>query len=154
MAGVFGLGISFIFTAISAILSRMVRRVSKKGRIIIPDGVNIWPHEHKTAKALIRYGHVVEFIRRSTRLRETSADAYLDGEKWEMKSPTADHIKAIKRNLKDARWQSDKVVFDSRRMKRVPDKAIERELSTQLSGIKEVRRIKFVNRHGEVVDIK
>ncbi|MCL2451670.1 hypothetical protein FWD20_02235 [Candidatus Saccharibacteria bacterium] len=132
----------------------MTRKLSKQGKIIIPDGVNIWPHEHKTAKSLIKYGHIVEFIRKSNRLRETSADCYIDGIKWEMKAPTADHLRTIKRNLKEGRWQSDRIVFDSRRMKRVPDKAIARELSKQLSEIAEIKRIKFVNRHGEVVDIK
>jgi hypothetical protein len=132
----------------------MTRKPSKTGRIITPDGVNVWPHELKTAKSLIRYGHIIEFIRVSNRDRENNADCYIDGEKWEMKSPTANHLRTVGKNLKEGRWQSDKIVFDSRRMKRVPDKAIMRELSKQLSEIKGVTQIKFVNRHGESIDIK
>ena len=45
-----------------------------------------------------------------------------------MKAPTADNLKAVKRNLKRERWQSERIIFDCRRVKRVPDTAIEREV--------------------------
>jgi hypothetical protein len=50
--------------------------------------------------------------------------------------------------------QSDKVVFDSRRMKRIPDKAIEHELITKSHANSSLARVWFVNRHGKVIDIK
>jgi len=31
------------------------------GKIIIPAGVNVWPHEIETAKVLANHGYVVEF---------------------------------------------------------------------------------------------
>ena len=123
------------------------------GKIIIPSDVNVWPHELKTAQALAVAGFYVEFIRRSTREREHSADVFIDNEKWEIKAPTGSVLKVVERNLKKARWQSGNIVFDSRRMKRVPDAAIARELSKWLHEMKGIDRIKFVNRHGGVIDI-
>ena len=70
-----------------------------------------------------------------------------------MKAPKASSIKAVERNLKRGKWQSCRIVFDSRRMKYVPDKAIERELMKRFAEIKEIERIKFINRHGQVIDI-
>lgn len=114
----------------------MLYNMSKKiGKYIVPDGANVWPHEVLTAKALIRYGHVVEFIVESKRKGESIPDVLIDGEKWEMKAPRGATLKSVERNLKRGRWQSDKIVFDSRRMKKVPDEAIERELRRKIKGI-------------------
>jgi len=63
-------------------------------------------------------------------------------------------MKLVQRNLREAVGQSDSVVFDSRRIHRIPDKAIARELAARLPHIKGLRRIKFVNRNGDVVDIR
>jgi hypothetical protein len=126
----------------------------RKGKIIIPSGVNIWPHEMRTAAALAAAGHTVEFIRKSERERERSADAYIDGEQFEMKAPTSAKLAAVQDNLKKASKQSPNIVFDSRRMKRVPDKVILRELTVQLHKSKTVLRILFVSRHGIVVDVQ
>jgi hypothetical protein len=123
------------------------------GKYIVPVGANVWRHEELTAKALIQYGHVVEFIVESKRKGENTADCYIDGEKREMKAPKGGTLKSVERNLKRGRWQSDKIVFDSRRMKKVPDKAIERELRQRIKEISNLSRIKFVNRHGKIVDI-
>jgi hypothetical protein len=125
-----------------------------EGKIIIPSGVNVWPHELKTAQALAAIGLTVEFIRKSERERECSADAFIDGVKFEMKAPTSSKLSAVQDNLKKASKQSPNIVFDSRRMKKVPDKAIERELSIQLHKSKAIKRILFVNRHGIVVDVQ
>ena len=125
-----------------------------QGHITIQAGVNIWPQELKTAQAFVAAGKDVEFIRRSERDRETSADAIIDGLVWEMKAPTADNLKAVERNLKRARWQSENVVFDCRRMKKVPDTAIEREVRKQASSIARIKRLRYVNKHGQIIDIK
>ena len=122
------------------------------GNIIIPGDANVWPHERKTAQALARAGYDVEFVKKSEEAYATTADVLIDGTLWEMKSPTASNIKAIERNLKRARWQSG-IVFDSRRMKNLPDAAIERELRKCAASINGVRRVLFVNRHGVVIDI-
>lgn len=126
---------------------------SKIGKIIIPAGVDVWPHELESAKVLIRYGHVVEFVKAIDQKGKQTADCMLDGVIWEMKAPRASNLKTVERNLKRGKWQSCRIVFDSRRMKHIPDRAIERELRRCFAEIIEIKIIKFINRHGRVIDI-
>jgi hypothetical protein len=124
------------------------------GKIIKPADANIRPWEEATAQSLALVGYDVEFIRKSNRDRETSADAYVNSEKWEFKAPNGHKMGLVERNLRNAVLQSDSVVFDSRRVNYIPDKALARELSAQFGRIKNLRRLKFINRHGEVIDIQ
>ena len=129
--------------------------VKSSGKIIIPSGVNIWPHELTTAKALAAAGYVVEFAERREGQYEKSADLIIAGESWEMKAPNGASMKAIEKNLRKACAQSPNVVFDSGRLKSIPDSAVERELRACASGrITQLRRLLFVNRHHTVIDIK
>ena len=106
-----------------------------------------------TARALARDGRDVEFIDKGGR-GDGCADVRMDGLIWEMKSPKADNIKAIERNVKRARIQFENVIIDSRRMKRVPDAAILRALEKHAHEVKGVSRLLFVNRHGNVIVVK
>jgi hypothetical protein len=124
------------------------------GKIIIPAGVNVWPHEYRTAQSLVNAGYDVKFVPISNIEGEKSHDVFLNGVRFEFKAPKSAKMDAVERNLKKATSQCDRIVFDSRRMKRVPDRAIERELSRQLFKSAVIRQILFVNRHGIVVDIK
>ena len=126
----------------------------KNGRIILSPDVNIWPHEMRTAKALAAHGYVVRFIRKSEREFHTSADVYINGVAWEIKSPKSPHLHKVQDNLRRAVHQSQYVVFDSRRMKKIPDIAIERELHKWAKEMKELKGLLFVNRHGIVLPIK
>ena len=127
--------------------------MKKNGKIIIPDGVDVWSHELESAKILIRYGHIVEFLKAIDQKGKQTADCLIDDITWEIKAPKASNLKAVERNLKRGRWQSCRIIFDSRRMKYIPDKAIERELRKRFTEIKEIEKIKFINRHGQVIDI-
>ena len=125
-----------------------------KGKIIIAPGINVWPHELKTAEALAEAGYVVEFIRRSEERRARSADCVIGGKLWEMKAPTASNMKAVEKNLRKALNQAPHVIFDCRRMKGVPDAAIEREVRTCVAGrVRGLKCVLFVNRKGKIVDI-
>ena len=129
--------------------------VKKKiGKVTKPGDVSPWPHEEATAKTLALYGYDVEFVRKSNREREHSADAYVDGVKWEFKSPTAHHTKTILKNLKEAKWQSTNVVVDSRRMKGVPNEAIIRKLRTSIKDVPEIKNLRYISKSGELFDIK
>ena len=124
------------------------------GDIIIPGDVNVWPHEQRTAQALARAGYTVQFVKKSEDPYATSADALIDGVLWEMKSPTSGKLRMVEQNLRRAAHQSSNIVFDSRRMKNVPDAAIERELRKWSSELSGVSHVLFVNRHGAVIDVK
>ena len=128
--------------------------IKPTGRIIIEPGLNVWPHELKTAEALAVAGYTVEFIRKSDSPHVRTADVMMDGELWEFKAPTADRLKAIERNLKRARWQSCNIVFDSRRMKKLPDKAIEREVRVQTKALTKITKLLYINRQGTIVVVK
>ncbi|MDR1300814.1 MAG: hypothetical protein LBK50_03865 [Candidatus Nomurabacteria bacterium] len=124
------------------------------GKITIIGGANVWPHEMLSAKVLIHAGYSVEFIPESKRRGEKKADCYLDGELWEMKAPNGATLDVVERNLRRAAKKANNVIFDSRRVKKIPDVAIARELSTQLKCIKKINKIKFINRQSEVLDMK
>lgn len=126
----------------------------KCGKIIKLGGLNIWPHEQVIANIFAEVGHTVEFIKPSGRRGEKTPDALVDGVKWEMKSPRASSLKAVERNLKRGSWQSNKIIFSSHRMKGIPDKAIERELLKWSNKINTITKVKFVNRHNKIIDIK
>ena len=126
----------------------------KQGKIVIQSGVNVWPHELKTAQSYTAIGKDVEFVKRSDVRHATSADCIIDSEVWEMKAPTASSLRRVQRTLRDALKQSQNVIFDSRRMKGIPDSAIERELRKWAPELKSLRRLQFVNRHGAIIDIK
>ena len=132
----------------------MTRMSQQQGKIIIARDLNVWEHELKTAKALADAGCVVEFIRRSEEKRAKSADALIDGVVWEMKSPTADNLHALDRNIRRGLHQSGNIVFDSVRMKKVPDSAVERELRKLAAELCSLKHLKFVNRKRAVIDIK
>ena len=95
----------------------------------------------ETAKALALAGYDIVFVDRPDKQGERVADILMDGDTWEMKSPRSDSLKAIERNVKRARNQSPCVVLDSRRMRKVPDAAIERELRRCAKTIKGIRRL-------------
>lgn len=127
----------------------------QQGKIIIAPNLNVWPHELKTAEALARAGYTVEFIRRSEEQRAKSADVLINGSLWEMKAPTSSNMKAVEKNLRKATKQATYVIFDCRRMKSVPENAIEREIRICVSKrIKTLKSVLFVNRKGQVIDIQ
>lgn len=125
----------------------------KNGKIIIPAGANIWPHELKTAKALASYGYKIEFKKKSEEYRVHSADAYIDGKLWEFKAPNGSKLATVERNLRHAKSQSDRIVFDSMRIKKLPDAAIQREILAKAPLISGISEIIFVNRRRECIDI-
>lgn len=128
--------------------------MEKDGKITIPAGVNVWPHELKTARALAAAGYDVEFVRRSEEKRVTSPDVFIDGELWEMKAPTSNKLHKVQDNLRRAIKQSPNVVFDARRMKGLPNAAIERELVKYAGELRSLRKLRFVNKNSKVIDIK
>ena len=61
--------------------------MEKNGIIIIEPGVDVWPHEKRTAEALAASGMSVKFLRRKQGDHVRTPDVVIDGETWEMKSP-------------------------------------------------------------------
>lgn len=55
-----------------------------KTKIIIPNGIDIWPHELKTAQALAKSGFTVKFIQSTKIDHNKSPDVLINGLKWEI----------------------------------------------------------------------
>jgi len=102
---------------------------------------------------LAKAGYVVEFLPTKEIRNAKSPDILMDGEKWEIKSPTAQKLSAVERNLKRAYRQSTNIVFDSHRMGRLPDKSIQKELAKQFVLTKNIKHMLFINRKRKVIDI-
>lgn len=126
----------------------------QKGSITIPADTSPWDHELKAAHVLAQYGYRVEFIPENTRHKAKTADILINGISYEIKSPVASKLSAVERNLKRAYHQSMNIVFDSRRMKYLPDASIQRELVKQLRLTKNIKHLLFINRKREIVDIR
>lgn len=133
----------------------MTAQKKRKGTVIIAADVNVWEHELATAQTLAHEGYTVTFIRKSTKFREHSADIYIDGIAWEMKSPVSSQKKAIERNLRQATEQSCNIIFDSRRMKNLPNQAIKQEVRACADKrIRKITRLIYIDKHGNAIKIK
>ncbi|WP_172135859.1 hypothetical protein [Adlercreutzia sp. ZJ473] len=128
--------------------------VKHEGKIILAPGLDVWPHELLTAKALAEAGHVVEFIPKSNVDRQKTADALIDGTRYEMKAPTSSHMPVVGKNIKKAMSQSHCIVFDSKRMKNVKDYQVLRELQKQLAENRKIKSLLFVDKKREVHRLK
>ena len=123
----------------------------KSGRIIIPGNTDVWDHEMFSAKALARAGYEVRFNPRDE--INQCADAYVNGVLFEFKSPTGKNIACVERNLKRGTHQSENIVITSWRIHRVQDRSICNYLKTKLKIQPTLKKVIFVNRLGEAIDI-
>lgn len=101
-------------------------------------------HELKTAKALAKKGHSVEFL--GVVEGAEHADIIMDGVIWEMKSPETKDIKYIERILRRATRQSHNVILDSARLIAIRDDRLKRELYRLASFIKSLKRLILVDK--------
>lgn len=125
----------------------------KKSQIIIPAGLTPWPHELRVANILATAGHTVEFS--PTRTQKT-ADILLDGIEYEIKSPFTDKANTLEHMLKRALRQSPNIIIDSSRTngKKIRDDQIRQFLVSKARCHKQIKRILFITRKGQIIDIK
>jgi Contact-dependent growth inhibition CdiA C-terminal domain len=126
---------------------------SNAGSIVIPFGVNVWPHELKTADALAGAGKVVEFLVDSKSENLKSPDIRIGSTMWEIKSPKTDKLSSIERNLKKASKQSPNIIIDSIRIKGISDSAVQKFLVQKYTQQKNIKKLVFVDRKRRVIDI-
>lgn len=128
-------------------------RKRNAGKVIIPQGVTVWHHELRTANALASAGFVVKFLATSDTRYEKSPDISINGIDWELKSPKTDKLTAIERNLKRASKQSGNIIIDSQRMAKIHDLTIQKLLVHKYRQQRNIRRLWFVNRKRQVIDV-
>lgn len=125
-----------------------------KGRIIVPAGCDVWPHEMETARALAADGRTVEFMPRTEGERVKSPDIAMGGILWEMKAPEATTVDSLERVLRRASRQSPNVIVDAARAKNCGDPAFERRLRKAASAVKGLRRLVLVRKSRIVSVVK
>lgn len=125
--------------------------MGKIGKVVKPSNTNPWPHEERTADILAEAGYCIEFLPRSS----SSPDILLNNVIYEMKSPRSYKANSMEQLIKDALYKKEcpNIVFDSLRLKGVRDERIERFLISQVKKRKAIKKLLFVNRRHEVVDI-
>ena len=122
----------------------------QKGRVVIPADSNPWPHEVRVAKILALAGYSVEFIPEANL---KTPDIYLDGTMYEIKSPITNNPKKIIRNVKRALEKCPNVIIDSSRVKGLRDDAIQRTLKNKVKDLSGLKKLIFINKRGQTVDI-
>jgi len=59
----------------------------------------------------------------------------------------------VEQNLRRAKRQSDKIVFDTYRIKGLPDRAVEREIRAKLKFIDGISEVKLITKRRQIIDI-
>lgn len=126
---------------------RIIIQMSKQGDIIIREGAQVWDHELRTARALTVAGYDVVFLPKSNNSNESSPDVLLDGLIWEMKSPVSDQAKRVQRSLRRGLHRSENIIFDSRRIKKLSDAQVRRELEKWAPQLRHLKRLIYVDKH-------
>lgn len=125
-----------------------------KGAVLIPADVEgVWKHEIATAHTLAKAGYTVEFLPAKNNDDAKSPDILMDGVKWEIKAPRTDKITAVERNLKRATKQSGNIIIDSQRLHGLQDRTVQRFLVQKFKQQKTIKRLLFINRKRETIDI-
>ena len=123
-----------------------------KGTVTREGGAKPKPHEYITAEALADSGYNVRFIPSNVNIG--MADCYINNTIFEIKAPEGKTTTCVERNLRKAvDHQSPNIVMDSFRMKNIQDRSIQSFLIERLKRRHGVRRIIFVNRKREAIDI-
>lgn len=125
----------------------------KNGRTIIPLGVFPEIHELETAAVFLAEGTDVEFLLPSRIKGMRTPDVKIDGVLWEIKCPTGNGKKTVEKQLQRASGQSKNIIFDSRRT-RLDDAYTQKELNKQSELSRSLKRLIFINKSGEIIDIK
>ena len=115
--------------------------------------VHLQEHEWQTVKYFLEQGKDVELIPPIQVEKCRTPDFVMDGQVWEMKSPTGGGKHTIKHNVQNAKEQSRYVVLDLRRCKLSDDRAVkEAEHHFRLS--KRLRKIKIITKDEKLLDIE
>jgi hypothetical protein len=110
------------------------------------------PEQHEIELAWILARHfntVVEFLRPIEGYRLKTADLVINGQIWEMKSPTGRGRTTVSNQFKRASKQSSHVVFDARRIQLSEDAVLE-QVRKECTRRKSIKEVLFVTK-GEIV---
>lgn len=126
--------------------------VSKNKRgIFHKNGIRLEPHEERTAKFLTLYGFNVEIIRPNNSPKMRNPDVLMSGTLWEMKAPIKYNENTLKKKIKKASEQAQKIVYDLRNVKR-GHKKLQSSVIKLFTGNADIRRMILITKDGKVLD--
>ena len=114
------------------------------------NGVSTEPHEDSTILYLAQFGFDIEVIKPANTKKTKNADVFMLGAIWEMKAPTTFNKATIKEDFRRAAGQSDRVIFDLRRLKRHAGD-VEKQIVGLFSGRGKVRQLIIIEKEGKVL---
>ena len=119
----------------------------RQGKIIVPKGMLVEPHELVTATALSWTGHDVEFI--SERNIHTP-DIMFCNKEWEMKSPKGNSSRTIENNMREALRQSKNIIIDLHRIK-LPEQKCVATVKSRAAKLGHIRNVIVVTKTDKVI---
>ena len=123
---------------------------NQRGKVLIPGGVQPWPHELRVANILALAGHTVEFLPKTNM---KTAEILLDGAAYEIKSPKSVNSNTLEHILKKALKQSSNIIIDTLRMKNAHDDNTRRFLINQVRIRKQIKKLIMISKQGQIIDI-
>lgn len=121
----------------------------KQGKVIVPYGALVQPHELVVASVLSWSGEDVIFIPVG---RYKTADIVFRGLEWEIKSPKGSSSRTIENNMRAASKQSENVIIDLARIKISEDKAVN-EIQRQVFRMRGIRRLLIITKKRKILEI-
>jgi hypothetical protein len=121
-----------------------------KNSFEIENGASPMPNEIKTANYLVSHGFKLLFIKPANRKGVRTPDAEINGERFEIKSPTSNKPRTIIKRFKEARKQADRVVFDLRNIKGGAENT--EKLLLKLATDTKCRRLIIITKHNQTID--
>ncbi len=122
----------------------------RKNGTFIASGRKIWPHELRVAEILALAGHSIEFIQESNL---HTADIFLDGMEFEIKSPKTANANSLEHLLKKALKQSRNIIIDTSRMKNSRDDGVRKFLTAQAKSRRQIKKLIMITKRGQIIDI-
>lgn len=119
------------------------------------NGVDLKPHEERTAELLTLYGFNVEAIRPSNIPKIKNPDILMMGTVWEMKGPTNSNASTIKKRFRKSIKQANgKGIFDLRNIKTTKEQKDAFDTIIELfETSRGMRRIIIIEDSDKVLDI-
>lgn len=115
------------------------------------NNVSTEPHEDSTILYLTQFGLDIELVKPANAYKTRSADAFMLGAIWEIKSPITSNKSTIKADFRKAKSQSSRIIFDLRRVKKNADD-VKKYILKLFQGRGRVRRLMIIEKNGKVLD--
>ena len=124
----------------------------KKGKII-PNGVILEKHEHRTVLLFTEMGVDIELIPKSEKKGVHAPDIVMNGLRWEMKSPKGEGKYLMQNTIQKAVKQSRNVIIDLRRAKRSQERCLQ-ELEKEFGSSKNLQKLKVITKSRKILDFE